>query len=207
MSDFLSKKIQKYSAEVGRRELFKFFWYYCKLQYGIITQKIFFNWDTQKGSKIIFLKEPIEEELDKMMTSFLEKQNIENNIDITKKTGLEHIGYGSFMTNFLNQPVLFTQIKSTFFFSNTKKINKLTITFKAIPKMAINIFVNEMFLKKINISTLDRKIEKITIPPNVLTKNVIKVIIFTDKLWSPKFIDKKFQEIPTGVGIEKMELT
>lgn len=73
--------------------------------------------------------------------------------------------------------------------------------------MAINISVNDMFLKKIDISTLDRKIEKITIPPNLLTKNFIKVIISTDVLWSPKFIDKKFQEIPIGVGIEKMELT
>lgn len=207
MNIILSKKFQKYISGIERRKLFKFFWYYCKLQYGIITQKIFFNWDTQKRSEIIFSKEPIEEELDKMMTSFLEKQNIENKIDIAKKTGLECIGYGSFITNFLNQPILFTQNKSTFFFSNTKKINKLTITFRAIPKMAINISVNDMFLKKIDISTLDRKIEKITIPPNLLTKNFIKVIISTDVLWSPKFIDKKFQEIPIGVGIEKMELT
>lgn len=206
MNNFLSKNLQKFPKGVNKEELFKFFWYYCRLQYGIITKKLFFNWNTQKNPKIIFLKESIEEELDKIMASFLKKQNIGNEIDIMKKKGLEHIGYGSFITNFLSQPILFTQNKSVFFFSNTKKINELVITFRTIPKMTVNIFVNDKFLKKIDVSTLHRTIKKIRIPKELLTKNVIKVIISTDRLWSPKFIDAKFQEIPTGVGIEKMKL-
>ena len=206
MNGFLLKNFQKYPVGTTKRELFKFFWYCCRLQYGISTQKIFYDWNAQKNSEIIFLSEPIEEELDKMMTNFLKKQNIGNVTDITEKRGLEHIGYGSFITNFLNQPLLFTQNRAAFFFLNTKKTNELTITFRAIPKTTISIFVNNTFLKKTNISTLHKKTEKITIPSNLLTGDIIKIIISTDKLWLPKFIDKKFQEIPTGIGIEKIEL-
>lgn len=189
------------------KNLVKLFLYYCKLQWGIASGKIFFKGSSSNAKEFSFQKYELKNEIDDWIISIIRKDHHSNHVDISKKQGLEHIGYGCFATPILGKLILLTQGEATFFFVTEPNFNYLLkIKFETILKIKIKITVDGIEILQIKIPSLTEKSIIEIINSSLILNNVTKISISTSDLWSPHFIERSTPEIPVGVGIEKISL-
>ena len=185
----------------------KFLYYYLRLNFGVLTNQIYFKPNKNNSTVLSFDFNELLKEFDGQITDFLEKNSLGNIIDVKQKIGFEHLGYGCFVTRIFDQLSLISQGNATFFF-DTKPNNeyKIRIILQSFAKLTVEIKFENKIIGNLSIPSLSEKEVILNIPSSLINKKVSKLEISTDKLWSLKYLDKEQFDVPLGIGIKKIEL-
>jgi hypothetical protein len=145
-------------------------------------------------------------ELDNKIIKILEKSQLNNKIDVCTRSGIEQIGYGCFVSKIFNNLLILTQGDATFFFLTSKKEYRLKMTLQSFVGLSVTVSIENVELGEFDLHSLSERELFVIIRPDQITKNISKIIISTNKLWSLKYLDKDQYDIHIGIGIRNIEL-
>ena len=188
--------------------LFKFISYYLKLHFGVLTGRIYMDdKNVDQSITIPFNTNDIMSIIDNGIRNTLQHISLENNLAVTVKKGFEHLGYGCFATRVFNKIIVLTQGNAAFFFATPSKQSYiLMIVFQAIAKVFVTIKIENTILTELHLPSLSNREIIIPINPQLVSYKISKIIISTNRLWSPHFLEPLKHNVPVGVGIIKLEI-
>ncbi len=188
----------------------KLLYYGLKLKIGEITGKIYIK--KKYVSKFTINPELFNESLkflDSSMRKTLAKMEIGNTVDFDKNAGFENVGMGClFVPKLFGGTIAFTQKNATFYFKTTeKKPFTLVMNLVAIPKVNGYIKLEDVKIGKFSCSTFSENKLIFKINPDLITQDISKITISTEKCWSARYVLKDIPDFPLGVGIKSMILS
>lgn len=186
----------------------KFARYLLRLCVGLITGGIYFNnQNLSNFHNVSFDAKETLNAIDDRIRKTLKKCNCGNQIIPSQQRGFEHIGYGCFGTRKFGNITIWTQGKATFFFlTPSMEHYELKVVIQTIIKNSIKIMIENLTIAEFNLFPLRKKEIILKITPDLIIHDVTKIIVSTDRFWSPHFIDRKENIIPLGVEIKLLEI-
>lgn len=188
------------------RQLGNIIKYVIRLCYGQATGRIYFQTKISLHDNLLIESSDVTNQIDTMIRDFLSKINLSNLVDPSEKKGFEHVGYGCFSTKILDKKIL-TQGNATFFFQTRERRKyHLMVRLSSIAKVCVGIKIEDKQLVALNINPLSKKTLDLIIEPDMIKNNISKIIITTDRLWSPHFLDENKIDVPVGIGISLIKI-
>lgn len=192
------------------QNIVKLLFYGLKLKIGEITGKIYIK--KTHVSKFTINFELLNESLkflDSSTRKTLAKMGIENTIDFGKNVGFENVGMGClFVPQLFGETIAFTQKNATFYFKTTeKKPLTLVMNLVAIPKVNGYIKLEDAKIGEFSCSTFSENKLIFKINPDLITQDISKITIYTEKCWSARYVLEDIPDFPLGVGIKSMILS
>lgn len=183
--------------------------YYLKLKIGELTRQIYLvgeqnTVDISSTSSYFDTRK-----LDVTIRNFIKKNSalLPNIIDPSKNLGFEHIGFGAFFKNILNNPMLLTQGKASFyFFTPKKKDTVFSITLHSIAKISGTVTFENKKIIDFKLPSLTQYTYVFQINKDDLIDTVSKITVSTREFWSPHYLDENIYDIPVGVGVKKITI-
>ena len=140
----------------------------------------------------------------KDVKNFLQKKQLENNLNFDKRTTSKQIGFN---TIYIDEPTsgLWTTGIATFFIPTKIGVkNKVSIEFRSIVPLKVIIGFEKIEITNFNIKKLSTKKFDFFIEPSKIVNSVSELFIATDRLWLPSVILGHDDLITIGIGIKSI---
>ena len=192
--------------------LFKFIKYYCNLQIGIRSGKIYHLLENQNPKVEVLLKQLDKHDFDlldslfnKQIKRFLEKTNLTSHIDSADKKGLAQIGYNNVYSK-IPIPGFWTTGKATYYLPTKPGFaHKVVLEVFSIPPLQLTVEFENEIVKITRLAQLSTKRIEFYLSSEKVIDKISEISVTTDRLWCPNTV-MTTEPIPLGVCVKTIQV-